>query len=318
MTEPSAIRRPLTRELEDAGSAVRQFLGTRFTSGLRDVQRRYRESAPPLAVPGVPRADADPGTVGTAADWLLRFLIYPQPELHLVMGGAAACRRAGIDMAPALASIAGSLGVPLPTRPPGRVMAFTGPVADSDADPGLLARSCWARALVTEAFRGGPMIAARGPLGRFQGGRVSAHDLLGLASSAGLTQLAAFRQVFETALLPRLSARTGLWALGPTFAGSELIRADTDLIAGGLLLELKTSAKLSLRVQDLLQVIGYALLDFDDDYQIADLGIFSARNGHLATWELGSLLSELAGHQVSVQAARDEFRRFLLANSDAG
>jgi hypothetical protein len=87
MTEPSAIRRPLTRELEDAGSPVRQFLDARFTSGLRDVQRRYRESAPPLAVPRVPRADADPGTVGTAADWLLRFLICPQLELHLVMGG---------------------------------------------------------------------------------------------------------------------------------------------------------------------------------------------------------------------------------------
>jgi hypothetical protein len=138
MTEPSAIRRPLTRELEDAGSPVRQFLDARFTSGLRDVQRRYRESAPPLAVPGVPRAEADPGTVGTAADWLLRFLICPEPDLHLVMGGAAACRKAGIDVAPALAGIAGALGVSLPARPPERVRVFTGPVRAATLVPG-----CW-------------------------------------------------------------------------------------------------------------------------------------------------------------------------------
>jgi hypothetical protein len=279
---------------------VRQFFDARFTSGMRDAQRRYRESAPPLAVPGVPRSDADPGTVGTAADWLLRFLICRQPELHLVMGGAAACRKAGIDVAPALASIAGVLGVLLPTRPPERVRVFTGPAPGSDADPGLLARSCWALALLTEAFRAGPMIAARGPLGQFRGGRVSGDDLLALAPTAGLTQLAEFRHIFETALLPQLAARTGPWALGPTFAGSELIKADADLIAAGLLLELKTSAKLSLCITDLFQVIGYALLDFDDDYRVADLGIFTARYGYLATWELGALLRELAGHEISV------------------
>ena len=47
--------------------------------------------------------------------------------------------------------------------------------------------------------------------------------------------------------------------------GPEPIKADADLIAAGLLLELKTSAKLSLGITDLLQVIGYALLDFDND-----------------------------------------------------
>lgn len=120
-------------------------------------------------MPGVPRADADPGTVGTAADWLLRFLICQRPELHLVMGGVAACRKAAIDVAPALAGIAGALGVPLPARPPGRVRVFTGPVPGSDADPGLLARSCWALAVLTEAFRAGPVIAAPRPAGPVPG-----------------------------------------------------------------------------------------------------------------------------------------------------
>jgi hypothetical protein len=40
MTEPYFITRPLTRELDDTSSPVRQFLADRFTAGLRGVQRR--------------------------------------------------------------------------------------------------------------------------------------------------------------------------------------------------------------------------------------------------------------------------------------
>jgi hypothetical protein len=58
--DPAVIRGPLTAEIASIRSPVRQFLGEWFTSGLRDLQRRYREAAPSLAVPGVDRADADP------------------------------------------------------------------------------------------------------------------------------------------------------------------------------------------------------------------------------------------------------------------
>jgi hypothetical protein len=68
----------------------------------------------------------------------------------------------------------------------------------------------------------------------------------------------------------------------------------------------------------LLQVIGYALPDFDDDYRVAELGIFTARYGYRATWEPGALLSELAMYEISVQSARDEFQGSLLACAEAG
>lgn len=156
--------------------------------------------------------------------------------------------------------------------------------------------------------------AVTGPLSRFQGRTVTADDLLALAPPAGLDQLARFREVFESALLPQLASRTGPWTLGPTFVGSALIGgADGDLIAAGLLLELKTSSKLSLTVTDMLQVIGYALLDFEDAYRLDTVGLFNARYSHLVTWDLASLLSELAGHPVNPAAARDEFQALLLA-----
>ncbi len=113
--------------------------------------------------------------------------------------------------------------------------------------------------------------------------------MLDLASPAALGQLAAFRQVFASALLPQLAHQPGRWVLGAVFTGSALVKADADVIAAGLLLDLKTSSKLSLGVTTMFQVLGYALLDFDDLYQLTYVGTFSARYAYLATWEIGAL-----------------------------
>ena len=137
-SQPYVIQGPLTAEIASVRSPVRQFLGELCANGLRDVQRRYREAASELAVPGAPRSEADPGTVGTAADWLLRFLVDSEPELDLVMMGAAACARAGIRLLPALAEVARALGMSLPSRPAEHVRVFTGPAAGNGADAG-----CW-------------------------------------------------------------------------------------------------------------------------------------------------------------------------------
>lgn len=150
------------------------------------------------------------------------------------MMGATACARAGIRLLPALAEVARVLGMSLPSRPVGHVRVFPGPAAGNDADAGVPARSCWVLALITEAYRRGPMVAAAGPLGRFRGAAVTSDDLLGLAPPAGLGQLAGFRHVFSDTLIPQLAGRTGTWALGPTFTGSALIKTDADLIAAGL------------------------------------------------------------------------------------
>lgn len=302
------VYRALTREIASTRSPVRQFLDERFTSGLKDLQRRFREAAPSMAVPPVPQAEANPGTVGGAADWLLRFMVCPDPGVDLALAGAASV---GKDIVVALTGLAGMLGA---RTSPDRRAGFTGPVAGGSVDQELLGRGCWALALATEAFRSA-QAAAMGPLARFQGRPVTADALLGLAPAAGLDQLARFRRVFQTTLIPQLATRPGTWVLGPTFSGSAMIGgADGDLIAAGLLLELKTSAKLTLTVTDLFQAIGYVLLDFDDEYKLSEAGIFSARYAYLATWDLGVLLAELAGHQISLQGTRHEFRHLLLSH----
>jgi len=298
--------RPLTAELDTKDSPVRRFLDERFTVGLREVQRRYRQAAPSLVLPSASHQDANPSTVGTAADWLLRFLLHPKPSLALAARGAVICGmdRPFREIAESLGYVADSEVAMTGTD------GFIGPASGILGEPEDLARACWALALLTEAYRR-PMAMVNGPLSGFTGRRVPGSTLLALAPPAGLTQLAGFRSVFETDLVPKLALHPGRWYLGPTFAGSALMKADADLITAGLLLDLKTDSKFSLGVAVMFQVIGYALLDFDDAYRLTELGIFSARYAHLTTWDLSTLLDELAGHSVSLSAIRQEFRALL-------
>ena len=304
------IRGPLTAELNTKDSPVRRFLDERFSSGLREVQRRYRQASPVLVVPSADRLEANPGTVGTAADWLLRFMLHPRPSLALAARGAALCgRRSGIIEA--LIEIAESIGYAPETALDVSTTDFTGPSAGNDADATQVASACWAFALLTEMYRN-PAAAMLGPLERLRGHRASASKLLELASPTALGQLAAFREVFASALLPQLAHRPGQWVLGAEFTGSALIKADADVIAAGLLLDLKTDSKLSLGVRTIFQVIGYTLLDFDDAYQLTEVGTFSARYAYLATWDIGTLFDELTADQVSPPSVRREFRQLLL------
>jgi hypothetical protein len=93
-----------------------------------------------------------------------------------------------------------------------------------------------------------------------------------------------------------------------------LMSGDADLIAGGLLLELKVSAKpVSLGVLDAWQLLGYALMDYTDEFGITDVAVFSARYAYLAQWDLATLLSQLAWETVVVADVREEFKELLEA-----
>lgn len=321
------ISEPLTKELGNVRSPVRQFFDGYFGPGLRAVQKQYRDAQPSLVVPPAGKQGANPSTVGTASDWLMRFLMHPQPDMRLALAGVMNATLAGIKLLGGFAQVLEAVGIPNAVladdmraisgaAPRPARCRFDGPAAGCVADPQVLNRACWAIALLTEAFRGGLPAIARGPLGRFAGrSRVTGDELLALAPPDGVDQLGRFRRVFTDILLPQLAGYRGTWALGPSFTGSRLIKADADVITAGLLLDLKTTtARFSLPVGDLYQIIGYALLDTDDEFGLSQVGLFSARYGHLATWELSSLLGALAEREVSVPALRAEFRELLLAH----
>ena len=100
------------------------------------------------------------------------------------------------------------------------------------------------------------------------------------------------------------------------------MNADADLIAVGLLLEIKTSLGrkhkdgtrfATLDRQTILQLVGYTLLDFSDSFGIIQLGLYSARYAHLVTWKLNEFLDELARGKVDLAVERAVFQEVLLA-----
>ena len=122
----------------------------------------------------------------------------------------------------------------------------------------------------------------------------------------------------------RLAERVGTWAqlrqsqtlaLGPTFAGSRLVGgADADVIADGLLIDVKATVDpRRAKPQDLRQLLGYTLLDFDDKYGIDSVGLFLARHGVLISWPLDQLLQLLGSSRAALTDLRVQLRAELEA-----
>ncbi|MER5337952.1 hypothetical protein [Micromonospora sp. NPDC002717] len=239
-------------------------------------------------------------------------MVHPRPELRLALIGVRipSARQAVHDLALVLGygDSDGSGGV--------GTARFSGPVAGSEADSQLLARACWALALLTDLYRVGP--AAGSPAMALASRSITAEKLLDLASPEAVEELRALRASAERVILPSLAARRGAWALGPTFAGSSLMNADADLIAAGLLLELKTglgskrrdgTRRSSLAAPTIMQLLGYVLLEFADEFAIETVGVYNARYAHLAAWCLPELLAELAGRPVDLKKERVAFHQ---------
>ncbi len=101
----------------------------------------------------------------------------------------------------------------------------------------------------------------------------------------------------------QLASLPGSVTPGPTFTGSAAAGgADADLIIGSTVVEIKATRTAELRLRDAQQVVGYALLDFDDTYGLSHAAVLSARYGKLVVWDLEDLLDQAGG--VSLAQAR--------------
>lgn len=103
--------------------------------------------------------------------------------------------------------------------------------------------------------------------------------------------LAAFRALPENARV-----------CGPVFAGSgDIGGADADYILDGLLLDCKaTKDPHKLGREEIYQLAGYLLLDYDNAYGIDSVGLYLSRQGGLMTWNVGEFLQRLgAGYPLA-------------------
>ncbi|MBT2454809.1 hypothetical protein [Streptomyces sp. ISL-86] len=101
---------------------------------------------------------------------------------------------------------------------------------------------------------------------------------------------------------------------GPSFAGStDIGGADADFILAGLLLDCKaTTRPQRLGREEIYQLAGYLLLDYDDRYGIDQVGLYLSRQGHLISWHVNEFLARL-GATAGLPKLRDHLRRHLRA-----
>ncbi|MFF2654551.1 UvrD-helicase domain-containing protein [Streptomyces sp. NPDC058045] len=99
---------------------------------------------------------------------------------------------------------------------------------------------------------------------------------------------------------------------GPVFAGSgDLGGADADFILDGTLIDCKAVTRTSrIGRTEILQLAGYLLLDYDDQYAIRRTGLYLSRHGALFTWDVTDFLTAL-GAQTSLPALRTLLRDHL-------
>lgn len=168
----------------------------------------------------------------------------------------------------------------------------------------LLARYCFILGLFEEPYRSGryaeELLLLPAP-------RKSVDELLALPEVAWIDDLCVLSTLFYDNYHPLLSQP---FTLNPTFAGSSDVGgADADIIVDGCLIEIKSSVRARIDSSWLHQLVGYILLDYDDQQHFHSVGIYMARQGLLLTWSLMDFLRLLTGNdQISLTQLRQEFR----------
>lgn len=100
--------------------------------------------------------------------------------------------------------------------------------------------------------------------------------------------------------------------LNPTFfeGSMDVGGADGDLISGDALIDIKARMKPEVKADDLFQLLGYVLLDYEDMWAIRKVAVYLARQGRYLEWGL----DELAGRahaENDLARLRRSFRRFV-------
>lgn len=286
--------RNLKQAVTEKASPLRGHLEATFPN-VALLRRDFKKRSGTLLVePG----GAAAGTVGTAFDLMVRFLLDPGQEPEEPMRGSF---RISIGSTALLADVPTAI----------QQVTELAQTAAADGNTELLARACWPLALASEVFRSGTLWPGSPLTQLVEDENISPDTLMELATDDALRQLRELHEVAGERLFPHLPQSVNL---APRFEASKLVPADADLIAGGCLLELKVVAGTKnartgvrpddLKKENLFQVIAYTLFDTVDEYKIDSFGVYSARYGNLTTWPLVEGLGILAGRPVDVAAER--------------
>ncbi len=325
--------------LRDKDSPLSQFM-TAELPDISAVRTSYRAKLPsgwkPTAVRPSPQPNVKPawGMLGTAIDYRIQFAL-GDGDLHsgALFGGVMRCQEVAAEAAGFMRLIDAntrergwldqngreafpptdlrhSVGMELidhldgliqHNRPYDRSHSI---LLDSGAEDDL-DRDLYAAAWYNTVYRTGLVALPGSPLE--QPDRLTLKSLLGAVPSYALEDISAMVKLAEQGLDDlRRSGTPEDVVLAPVFSASALVGgADADVIASGLLLDVKADAKAYdiVERQTAHQLAGYVLLDSKDQFKITRVGWYAARIGSLASWEVDEFF-KLLGATRTVQELR--------------
>lgn len=173
-----------------------------------------------------------------------------------------------------------------------------------------LTRLCYVAGFYEEIMRSGEvrrqsMLATASP-------STTLDDLIDAVPSYAIKDIADQLRLSQEPLALFQGLTSSAYVCGPVFAGSSDIGgADADLVLGGVLLDCKASTRPQhLGRDEVHQLAGYLLLDYDNAYRIDHVGLYLSRQGGLITWEVDDFLRRL-GASAPLSRLRTDFRRHL-------
>lgn len=269
----------LTSELKDAESPLAVFMKEQFPR-VRELSAAFRAERPAdgagLRPPVADGTRVMWGTLNGAIDHRLRYAFSDSRALPdtVLLGIAGAVRAAGPAVGTAIRRAGDDLESVL-----GELIAAERPASQSRplllpaAAEARLARLCYAMTWFEEVYRSGRLWPGT-PVGD-AGPRFTVADLLAAVPAYAVEDLAAQAEV------------------------------------GDLLIDVKgTIAPSRLGKHEFYQLLGYALLDYDDEYRIEGLGFYLSRFGRLITWPVDEYLA-LLGSSRSLAGLRNDCAREL-------
>jgi hypothetical protein len=322
----------LPGELERPESPVRRFFEERFPD-LGSVRCQVREQARGLQTIR-PSGGVRWGTLGTAIDYRLKLCFLADQEIFYRADSGR--YDTGLLETPLLAleDTAGTYGHrSLVAAEGAQALVYAGLLAREQtrdlsvrvleaarlvkrrdrrlprAKEEDLCRLCFVMALLDEVAS--PRGLMPGALLTELPKNATADDLLALADDESVDDLRAMAWLFYKTQKALLRGKETL--IGAFVEGERHVHADPDLIVDGCLIEIKTAVdpgKIK-KPSWPWQLLGYALLDYSDRYELESVALYLARQGLLIRWSLDEYVRILAGRDVSVAEARHDLQRAL-------
>lgn len=289
----------LTSELDRRDSPVGQFLRDTFPHTRAPLAKCRKALRVPLVSPPSSKAYAQ---VGTAVDYRIRYHFAPTPwhEFVAAHGAVIESKTGHFGLTDeCIAQFVAKLQAEVSKIAPHRRRP-------TDDEEQTLARFC----LVLAAFEAIRRARSGAPPPQHYGGTwpESATDLINLVPADRVSDVAGLGAVFA-AQYPSWHGDTTA-VLNPKFAGSfDIGGADADFIVDSCLWEIKTTTRKGGQGRDLYQLLGYLLLDYEDEYAVERVGLVFPRQNTRVDWPVTELIAEMSARDdLELPALRSEFR----------